>query len=63
VPYGTGGAAGGVLDVSDGIFKILSEMGSKPASRDVLVYKSYERDTMDMIVDRTVYSDMWKVVL
>jgi hypothetical protein len=51
------------LDVSDGIYDILCEVVRKPASRDILVCKSYQREGEMRCVKRTELNDMWRVVI
>jgi hypothetical protein len=59
----TNPAVQGELDVSDGIYDILCEVVRKPASRDVLVGKSYLQEGEERRVDRTELNEMWRVVI
>ena len=51
------------LDVSDEIYGIICEVITKPASRDVLVSKSYTKENEVRRVKKTVFNDMWRVVI
>jgi hypothetical protein len=55
----------GELDVSDEIYEILCEVVRQPATRQILVCKSYrdENDPPMERVEKTELNDMWKVVI